>query len=248
MQQYICVLSSIIYYDIVNNTFSNKYKPGSPLPAEEIHIWLIKVSEHIPLLAEAALVLEAEEQIRADKFRKEGDRNRFLLGRIVLRKLLADLLKCQPKEIPIVISKHKKPVLTGALEGLYHFSVSHSEDYILIGISRNEVGVDIEHIDPAFDYKNVMQYSFNEKEIAFVREHLHFYLLWTRKEALLKATGKGLTSKLSEITALDGKQEVAQEVIESRNNYIVSSLSVNDSYIASVCRAEDSGEVVFRKW
>lgn len=235
--------SSIIQCGIISNAFSNSYRWEVESLAEGVHAWLVDISEHRSLLPEATVFLQEEEQERANKFRREGDRNRFILGRIVLRKLLGELLQCPPQKIPIVLSKHKKPVLAGASEGLYHFSVSHSENYILIGISRNEVGVDIEHIDPAFDYKNVMQYSFNEEEIAFVREHLHFYLLWTRKEALLKATGKGLTSKLSRITALDGRQEIAQDIIDSRNNYTIDSLSINDNYVASICREEKSGKL-----
>lgn len=247
------MLSSIIYYDIVSNAFWNSFTPGSAFPAGGVHLYSIKVSEHIPLLLEAAIILKEEEQERADKFRKEGDRNRFILGRVVLRKILAEILQCQPKEVPITIAKHKKPVLDDTVAKALHFSISHSGDYVLIGVSDKEVGVDIEYIDPGFDHKNVQQYSFNKDEISFVngepgRAAHNFYLLWTRKESLLKATGKGLTSKLSQITALDGKQEVAQEVIESGNNYRVSSLSVNDSYVASICRAEGSGEIVYWRW
>lgn len=198
------------------------------------------------------MILTAEELTRAEKFRKEDDRHRFILARIVLRKLLAEMLQCQPHEVPVILSKHKKPVI-GSAERELHFSISHSGDHILIGISSKEVGVDIEYINSAYDPGNVMQYSFNEEEISFANDDPaktshRFYLLWTRKEALLKATGKGLTSKLPEITAIDGKRKVAHDVIESTGNYIVSSLSIDDSYIASICRAANNSDISFWKW
>jgi 4'-phosphopantetheinyl transferase len=246
-------LSSIIYYDVLPTISWKKYTTGLATFNEGANIWLINVSDHIHLLSEAAVILDEAEKERAEKYRKQEDKNRFILGRIVLRKLLAELLQCQPEEVPIVISKHKKPVLASTSAAPIHFSLSHSGDYILIGISKNEIGVDIEHTDTAFEYKNVMQHSFNTEEISFINDDesqasFNFYLLWTRKEALLKATGKGLTNKLSLITAVDGKQEISQEVIDSTNNYTISSVSINDKYIASICRLLNSGEVAFWGW
>ena len=242
--------SSFIHYDLLHNIALKNYAVGTTTLTQAAQIWLIKISDHITLLNEAAVILDEGEQIKAGKLRKEEDKNRFIIGRIMLRKLLADILHCQPNDVQIILSAHNKPILDGASAGSLHFSLSHSGEYILIGISNNEIGVDIEHIDRKFEYKNILQQCFTSEESTCINNggSANFYLLWTRKEALLKATGKGLISKLAEINAMNGRQGTLHEIIDSSKDYLVSSVRFNDSYVASICRETGNDEIILWSW
>lgn len=79
------------------------------------------------------------------------------------------------------------------------FSISHSEDYVAVAVSDNEIGVDIEKItDKSRD--NMIDRFFLPSEQEFYynsEDKAAFAVLWTRKEAYLKYTGKGITEGLS---------------------------------------------------
>ena len=69
-------------------------------------------------------------------------------------------------------------------------SISHSGDFVLVGISENEIGVDIEIIKP-FDKRLISRY-FTPAEQKFIKTDDDFFAIWTVKEAYLKMTGEGL--------------------------------------------------------
>lgn len=77
------------------------------------------------------------------------------------------------------------------------FNLSHSIDLVVCVISTNSsIGIDIEKMTK--NYLGIMPIVFTEDEIHFVNSFRNikkklkaFYLIWTRKEALLKAKGKG---------------------------------------------------------
>ena len=82
---------------------------------------------------------------------------------------------------------------------LPHLSISHAQNAILVGISDKEIGVDIEPVAPLRE--SVLRRAFNLGERNYVNaEEDHdkaFAEVWTRKEALCKAEGKGLKFALT---------------------------------------------------
>jgi 4'-phosphopantetheinyl transferase len=84
-----------------------------------------------------------------------------------------------------------------------HFNVSHSSNLAVIGLSRgSEIGVDVEALQHLKDADDLAQQCFSPRE----REDyasappdekiLAFFNCWTRKEALVKALGRGLSYPL----------------------------------------------------
>jgi 4'-phosphopantetheinyl transferase len=93
-----------------------------------------------------------------------------------------------------------KPAVSGI-----EFNLSHSGDFIVIALSHSGIGIDIEYLKRSFDFRDVLTNCFNEEEMSFVLQGdiaLNFYSLWTRKEAVLKATGEGLTDMLQLLNCL----------------------------------------------
>jgi 4'-phosphopantetheinyl transferase len=148
--------------------------------------------------------LSADERARRDRFAFPELRKRFARGRGLLRLVLADYLDQAPGRLEFGYGPQGKPTLAGL-----HFNLSHAGDCWLLAVSRDAVlGVDIEHKRPLGDLDGMMRTAFSPTERAGIRalpaheREEAFYRVWTRKEAYMKATGKGfsLTSTRFELT------------------------------------------------
>ena len=142
--------------------------------------------------------LPKNELDRAGEFHYLEDKLRFTKCRSVLRNTLSKWLNNNPEEIEITFGKNGKPYLkqTHGIE----FSISHTKDFGGIAFSRHyEIGIDVENINRDTNIIQVAEKVFTDEE----RVMLHaegdpikrkiFFRLWTAKEALLKATGLGLS-------------------------------------------------------
>lgn len=202
-------------------------------PLAVFNCWLPDEPEMLPYLRS---VLHPDELARADRYRREYDRNRFTYARGTLRTLLGKYTNQHPARVQFVIGANKKPALKDAVN--LHFNVSHSGSRILVAIGKVNVGVDVEKMTTDFPYKDILPHSFNLVEQRSIRESADaqglFYQLWTRKEALVKATGKGMDDDFSLVPSLDGKHHVAPGLIGLAGNWTVHGFSVADGHAGAV--------------
>ena len=105
---------------------------------------------------------------RASRFRFVSDRKRFLAARAVLRHVLGRHLDRDPASICFSYGPNGKPELTGAKT---FFNLTHSGDLCLVAVAPVDVGIDVER--------------------AGARPHAELRS-WVRREAWVKATGRGL--------------------------------------------------------
>lgn len=173
----------------------------TPLAPDEVQLWRIDLDatrmETGRLLDGAYAVLTDEEKERAARMRVGTPRDEFVAGRGSLRRLLGVAVGAAPETLVLEKGSHGKPRLK---EGLW-FNVAHSQGVILIGLSMaGEIGVDVEYRNSMLDLEDVARTAFHGDELARVEaagsEELRlaeFYRCWTRKEAVLKADGRGLT-------------------------------------------------------
>lgn len=148
--------------------------------------------------AEDATVLSADEMQRADSFRFEIDRVRWIAGRVALRGILADATGLQPRDVPIVTNRFDKPLLAPPVDGI-HFNLSHCRDLALIAIGVDgPLGIDIEPLDRAAELAGCECGFCHPLEIEALPQgnaRLEALLdLWTAKEAYLKALGTGFST------------------------------------------------------
>lgn len=105
-----------------------------------------------------------------------------------------------PAQIQFDSGAHGKPLLAGAAVGSgVHFNLSHSGAMGLVGWARgHEIGVDIEVWRSLHDEAALVHRFFSPAEIAAyealpaARRTEGFFNCWTRKEAYIKAIGRGL--------------------------------------------------------
>ncbi len=102
-------------------------------------------------------------------------------------------------ELEIVADENGKPYFKNHPD--FYFNISHSGDLIAVAFSSSPVGVDIEKLRDA--NLKIAERRFTDKEKQFIKNNLDFFYVWTRKEAYLKRTGKGLRQSLSTFSVLD---------------------------------------------
>jgi 4'-phosphopantetheinyl transferase len=183
----------------------------SPAPSSladgEIHVRAASLQLAAEQLAGLADTLSAAEKERAGKFKFDRHRNRFIAGRGWLRATLAAYLQTNPARLDFVYSVQGKPALSPEFDpAQIHFNLAHSEDLALLAITRiGPVGIDVERIRQVKDAAELVARFFCARENELFQQlpasekPAAFFNLWTRKEALLKATGEGIGKALSEV-------------------------------------------------
>ena len=182
----------------------------SPAPKDliladhEVHIWRAQLelpSSHVQRLRG---ILTDDELDRASRFSFALDRQRFIAARGILRSILSRYMTISPNHLRFQYNQFGKPFLAPEFSSyLLNFNLSHSGSMALYAITRNrEIGVDVEHVRSDFEYDEIAERFFSVNEAAILRtmpaeEKLEaFYNCWTRKEAYIKAHGKGLSLPL----------------------------------------------------
>ena len=161
-----------------------------------VHLWVVPLDQVTDKVARATLT--RAERARAVRLLRSVDRNRFIVARIMLRKILSEYLGSPPAEIRFVTGPHGKPAIDPSQTTDLFFNISHSGDLALIGISRFELGVDLEQIRAEVDCSGISErfYSPSEKmylnHLAGDHQRNSFFSIWAAKEAYCKARGMGL--------------------------------------------------------
>lgn len=129
---------------------------------------------------------------------------KFTFGRFACLKsylMLADLLEQEfgLKEFRIEVGEHGKPYLADHPE--IHFNISHCQKAIAVVVSDQPVGIDVEAFRKASD--SLIDKCMNASEKADIMSsdspEQTFIAYWTRKEAVFKLFGTGITDNLHDI-------------------------------------------------
>jgi 4'-phosphopantetheinyl transferase len=150
-------------------------------------------------------MLSPDEVERASRFRFEDDRSRFIASRSILRQPLSLYVACEPESISLEYNPWGKPALAARFaDSDIRFNLSHSHGVVAYAMARGrEVGVDIEMLRPNFATGRIAERFFSRTEVeslrSLPREHQAraFFVCWTRKEAYIKALGRGLSIDLA---------------------------------------------------
>lgn len=170
-----------------------------------------------PRLLEFRSILSADEVVRADRFKFEEPRLRFIASRAVLRLVLARSCSVATSDIAFQYGNFGKPTVRLPMDSSspVEFNVSHSGDVALIALTTSrQLGVDVEEHDPKVRILKLARRFFSSDEASQLEglptsEQLAgFYKCWTSKEAYLKATGFGLSFSLGRFTVnLDPREQ-----------------------------------------
>lgn len=173
--------------------------PPAPL---EVHVWSASRDAGEAEVESHRALLTAEERARADRFVRPEDRRRFAIGRGTLRRILGGYLGRDPASLRFAHNPHGKPGLEGTS---LRFNLSHSGSLMLVAVADGrELGVDIEQVRPEFGGEAIARRFFAPAEVEALLalpaadRTLAFFRGWSRKEAYIKAVGKGLAMPLDQ--------------------------------------------------
>ncbi|NJK68073.1 MAG: 4'-phosphopantetheinyl transferase superfamily protein [Microcoleus sp. CSU_2_2] len=188
------------------SAFSSWHFPPQNLTFEvnKIHVWRIFLAEAASCLQRFQQTLSHDELTKAERFHFQKDRTQFMVSRGALRAILSQYVDINPRALRFEYNPYGKPSLIVEQGGnTLRFNLSHSHGIALIAITKNrDIGVDIERIDTNFPYQQIAERVFSPLENAVLRslpEQIQlkaFFTCWTRKEAYIKAVGKGLSIPL----------------------------------------------------
>jgi 4'-phosphopantetheinyl transferase len=173
---------------------SSLLTPPSP---QQVHVWQWDLDVCGGDFDRYWETLSTQERERADKFRFERHRRRFVAGRGELRRLLSRYLGLSPWEVALEYGSDGKPFCTlQPPERSICFNLSHSENAAALAISSGfEVGIDVENVRPIEEGMPLEVFSIRERAqftaLPDAERQKVFFESWARKEACLKALGTG---------------------------------------------------------
>jgi len=185
-----------------------RWQPGPARPAlgdGVCHVWRVELDRvAAPAGGDPSLSpLNAEEHARAARFVFERHRRWYTAARTALRSVLGAYLGIEAAAVPIVAEPHQRPTLAPDARRRatpIDFNLSHSDGLALIAVTRRApLGVDVELLRPMDDALALAERNYVGDEIARVAaaagalRDRAFFTCWTRKEAVLKSTGAGLS-------------------------------------------------------
>lgn len=219
---------------------------------DSLHLWRFYLPDyegHLPLLEG---ILSSDERERAERFRFDIHRMRFILSRGFLRKTLSLYLGTSPHAISFYYSEKGKPFL----EGL-QFNISHSDDVALFAFAKEKpIGIDIEKIKLTWE-ADVAKRFFSPSECEFLfsikneeEKARAFYSIWARKEAIVKTLGEGIFTPLQDFSvSVDKDDEKIQLTHQEKLNYFyLRKLNVYPSYAACVSASFPIKDIIQFEW
>jgi 4'-phosphopantetheinyl transferase len=209
-----------------------------------IHVWQARIDTSSGFPEEILNTLSQDERERAHKFQFQKDREHYILRHYQLRLILSKYCGCQPHEIKFRYNSYKKPFIFMPEFKEIKFNISFSHDLMLVGLNKHkDIGIDIEKVHEIHDLETLAVNNFSSQELKALNENLDktktFFTIWTRKEAFIKATGKGMYYPLKSFcvniisTGSCERPVIFNRPIKSRL-WRIAELITSEGYIASL--------------
>jgi 4'-phosphopantetheinyl transferase len=235
--------------------------PERSILANEVHVWRVfneKISSQIKNLEE---ILSDDELERAGKFYFEMDRKRFIMVRAILRIILSNYVREKPQHLHFKYSAFGKPMLaTNPGSDNICFNLSHSNGIALYAVTLNRhAGIDVEHIRHNIDIEQIAKRFFSSAENSLLN-NIHekdrlamFFKFWTRKEAIVKATGKGVSFPMEQVDVSSINDDFLSTVKLTDENkeglcFSVQDLFPEKGYAAAIAIAGNDCKIICRHY
>jgi 4'-phosphopantetheinyl transferase len=185
---------------------------AAPEP-REVEVWLLHLDLPPEQAAANAALLSPDERARADRFAFAEGRRRYIAARGQLRQILGACASADPAALVFAYAARGKPRLAEPLTDL-EFNLAHSHQLGVVAVTRQSpVGIDVEYVPRRVDLRTIAERFFAPAEaaqLASLPDHEQlaaFQRCWTRKEAVLKTRGEGLSLPLDrfEVSLLPGE-------------------------------------------
>jgi 4'-phosphopantetheinyl transferase len=217
---------------------------------DEIHIWMIPLSVDPTICSAELCLLSDDEAMRANRFRFDRDRSHYVMAHAAMRRVLGRYLRRSPESLEFRLSAFGKPDVVAAPGARQlQFSLSRSRSRSLLAISDDvPLGVDCEYVQEDFPVLSVAQQFFTKNEVLQLQRKSGkdqvkaFYRCWTRKEALVKAFGAGLSCPLDvfsvDVDTLEAQMPCNEgNPFQTLNEWTIVNIPMQDGYVGALAVA-----------
>ncbi len=192
--------------------------------------------------------LRYDERQRALRLQRPQARLQFIHTRVWLKRCLQKYCGGAAEDIDLAYTSNGKPYLAKQEFKYIQFNLSHSGIMAILGItSHRSIGIDIEQIKPNRDHLALAQRYFSPKEQAWLAaqpleaQMSAFFQIWVRKEAWLKALGKGITVPLEQMeTHLPDAPVFYLQSASSSDRWLGMDIPINHHYKAAIVLEGDT--------
>ncbi|MGR9117453.1 MAG: 4'-phosphopantetheinyl transferase family protein [Gammaproteobacteria bacterium] len=192
-------------------------------------------------------LLDDSERRHAHNLKRQNMQARYVEVHGKMRRILATYLQTEPDRILIGKEAHGKPYLLERPGWV--FNLSHSAERFVLAVSKNcQLGADIERYKGRVNLTGLVKKCFAHEERVYwealpepdkIRE---FYRFWTRKEAFVKATGRGIALGLEQcvINPLNPSEMLRMpENCDRESEWRIADIDLADGFACAV--ANDKG-------
>ena len=235
--------------------------PLAGLAFGALHVWRILLNQSEEVIRALEEHLSMDEIRRADRYRQERDRSRYIVAHGALRELLADYMAQTPRDISFGHTATGKPFLIDkGGEQRLRFNLSHSGEWALVGLALStEVGIDIEQIDSDVSVEAIAERFFSRSEfealqrVPFEQRRTAFFFAWTRKEAYVKARGEGIADRLRNFSVSVDPEQSALLLTDSIDasatlHWRIYDLHSIPNYAAAVAAEGTTHQIHMMRW
>lgn len=184
--------------------------------------------------------LSDQEKTQAEKFINKPLRDRYVASHGLLRYLLSFYVGLKPHEIQYSVNPFGKPFLKKN-SGDVQFNMSHSKDYAAYIMALDcQVGIDIEWKDKNINFEEISDLVLSPGEtnsfhkLTPEEKFQTFYDIWSRKEAIVKAVGEGLSYPIKAIEVMNSVDNVKGCYTVNGNTFYCSKLHNPNDYAGAV--------------
>lgn len=183
-----------------------------PLTDKTLHIHWIDLD----CCANHQNALTEDELIRARRMHKTLHQQRFINARGYLRQCLAHYLNQEASNIQLASTDKGKLFIA---DSIIKFNLAHSQNIAVFAFNfDHDIGIDVEHIRTLDDLHAIAQRVFNATELSYLaqlseQDRLQgFFKLWARKEAVIKASGDGMSADLTNIITTHQSGDISENI------------------------------------
>ena len=227
----------------------------------EVHIWTARADPMAAPSVDFEVMLSQAERDAANRFRFKKHSLMYVFAHGVLRDILSAYLRTGAAGIRFSRGAFGKPFLVdNGMRAPTSFNMSHSGNTVLIALAPGQcIGVDVEMIRPLADFGLIAKSHFTPGERGILFRHApedqvrEFFRCWTRKEAFIKAVGKGLSIPLNSFDTSIPAGERGRRLARTPDapeidSWWLADLELPCGYVGAVVVEKGCDRLVYSEW
>ena len=229
------------------------------LSTHDVHVWRARLDQTDGRVQQLQQILSDDERLRAERFHFDRDRRRFIVSQGMLRMIIGKYTDIEPRQLQFYSGHRGKPYLMHTSGNVpLQFNLAHSKEIALYAFTcSREIGIDVEYVRDMPDAEKIALTTFSSLENKILQSlpeyqrQEAFFSCWVRKEAYIKAIGKGLYHALDRFDVSLAPGEPARLVsvegsAEQASCWFMKSLTPENGYVAAV--AVRGGDYCLSYW